>query len=78
MIFEILEGFWYIKHCVENNLEVVISNNIYENCYLFIAHEYSYMSKSKIYNFVNDMSDYEKYVYIKEEIVPYFNDWLFY
>lgn len=73
-IFQILEGFWYIKHCIENDLEIMINGNIYENCYLFIIHEYSNVSKLKIYNFVNDMSDYEKYVYIKEEIVPQFRE----
>lgn len=74
LIFQIVEGFWYINHCIENDLDVVINGNIYENCYLFIVYEYSHFSKSKIYNFVNNMSDYEKYVYIKEEIVPQFSD----
>lgn len=74
IIFQIVEGFWYIKHCIENNLEIVVNGNIYENCYLFIVYEYSHFSRSKIYNFVNDMSDYERYVYIKEKIVPQVSD----
>jgi len=74
LIFQILDSFWYIKNCIENNLEIVVDNNIYENCYFFIIHEYSHFSKLKIHNLVNSMSDYEKYVYIKEEILPQFRE----
>ena len=73
-LFQLLENFLYLKDCITNNLQVTTENNIYENFYDFVAYEHLHITKLNIIKFINNMTDYEKYVYIKEEIMPKFKE----
>ena len=73
-LLQLLENFLYVKNCITNNLQVTTENNIYENFYDFVAYEHLHITKLNIIKFINNMTDYEKYVYIKEEIMPKFKE----